>query len=148
MFRAVTAPVSEFEGTVVGIEFVIQDVVYLPAVDAQQDVPFPETPARGGGPGLYISDLSAQFLRPPSSAATNKGGGTLPLPFGSSLLLLFPLEDFTAVVRAALLANSVRQVHLSALGTGNESGRFQRPVGTAPFVSSRAGNLILWYRHS
>lgn len=72
----------------------------------------------------------------------------MPPPFCFCLLCLFNFENFTTVVSTAVLTSSVRQMHFTALGTSDETGCFQSKVGTTSLISSCAGNLILWDRHS
>ena len=62
-------------------------------------------------------------------------------------LLSFNRNDFTTIVIAASLADSVRQAGLAALRASNNARDRQFPVGAASLISSRAGYFSLGYCH-
>ena len=76
-----------------------------------------------------------QFLF--SKKKGGKNGSSLPLAY-ACLFRHNGLHglDLTAIVASALLAHSVRQVQSAALGTGDETGGRQLPVGAAPLIAS------------
>ena len=80
-----------------------------------------------------------------------KEGRILFPPKASNCLLLrrHGLDNFdlTAIVAAALLAHSVRQVQSTALGACNETGDSQLPGGTASLIASCFGYFSLRYCH-
>ena len=80
-----------------------------------------------------------------------KEGRILFPPKASNCLLLrrHGLDNFdlTAIVAAALLAHSVRQVQSTALGACNETGDSQLPGGAASLIASCFGYFSLRYCH-
>ena len=80
-----------------------------------------------------------------------KEGRILFPPKASNCLLLrrHGLDNFdlTAIVAAALLAHSVRQMQSTALGAGNEAGDCQLPHGATSLIASCFGYFSLRYCH-
>ena len=80
-----------------------------------------------------------------------KEGRILFPPKASNCLLLrrHGLDNFdlTAIVAAALLAHSVRQMQRAALGACHETGSRQLPDGAASLIASLLGYFSLRYCH-
>ena len=70
------------------------------------------------------------------------------MEMGGRILDAFPeMKALTAIVAAALLAHSVRQVQSTALGACNETGDSQLPGGAASLIASCFGYFSLRYCH-
>jgi hypothetical protein len=75
-----------------------------------------------------------------------KEGAKSPSPLFPVLLLL-SLAEYLAIIGHASLAHPMGQTIRAAFGAGGNSGSFQLPVGAAPLVPSRLGDLTLRNRH-
>ena len=64
------------------------------------------------------------------------------------LVVAFYCDDFSVLVRAASSARPMGHTIRIALGADCDVGRFQLPVGAAPFVSSLSRYLTFWDCHT
>jgi hypothetical protein len=70
------------------------------------------------------------------------------LAMKGSLCLFFHLDDFLALVVAAVRANSVGSLQLATLGALGKSGHFQLPNVGASFILASLGMFSLRYCHN